>query len=131
MRRIVVNFHHQSVCANCSCAHCHCGNHTTKSGCMAGVNDDRQMAQFVNCRNCGQVKSVAGESFVCTDTTFTQNDIVISTCHNVLCTHQPFLQGICKTTLEKNGFICTADFFQQVEVLHISCTNLNNIHICE
>ena len=35
--------------------------------------------------------------------------------------------GICEATFEKNRLICSAELFQKVKVLHISCANLNNV----
>ena len=49
--------------------------------------------------------------------------------HNVLGAHQPLLQGVGQTALEQNGLVAVADFFQQLEVLHIPGTDLNDVHI--
>ena len=96
---------------------------------MAGVNHNRQMAQLVQGADGGDIQRIAGVGFKGADTPLAENDLLVAFAHDILGAHEQFLQGVGKTTLEKNGLLDLAQLLQKVKILHISGTHLNDIHI--
>ena len=66
---------------------------------MAWVDDDRQVGELFNHRHRGQVEGVAGLGLKGADAALAEDDILVAACHDVLGTHQPFLDGVGKAAL--------------------------------
>ena len=70
---------------------------------MAGVHNDRQMAQFVEHGDRCKIQRVAGVIIKGADAPLTENDLLVAVCHDVFGAHQQLLQGVGKAALEQDG----------------------------
>ena len=76
-----------------------------------------------------QIQGIAGVIVKGADAPLAEDDLFIAVGHDVLGTHQQFLQGVGKATLEEDGLAELAQLPQKVEILHIPCAYLQYIHI--
>ena len=124
-----MNFDHQAVCACCRCRESHGLDEAALSGGVAGVNNDRQMTQLLQNRNCRKVKGISCIGFKSTDATLAEDDVLIAAGHDILGAHQPLLIGGGHAALDHDGLVLMTNGLQQIEVLHVAGTNLNHIYI--
>ncbi len=128
---IVVYLNHQSVSSRSRSRKCHGQNQIGNARRVAGVYDDGKMGQALEKRNRRKVQGISRCRFKCSDSSLAEDDVAVAPCHDVFCTHEEFLKGAGKASLEKNGLFQGSQFFQKFEVLHVSSTNLNDIHVVE
>ena len=76
-----------------------------------------------------KVESVSRSGFECPDTSFAKDDFFVAAGHDVFCAHQEFLQCVCQASLEEYRLVELADFFQELEVLHVSRTDLDDVDV--
>ena len=76
-----------------------------------------------------QIQGIAGVIVKGADAPLAEDDLFIAVGHDVLGTHQQFLQGVGKATLEEDGLAELAQLPQKVEILHIPCAYLQYIHV--
>ncbi len=63
------------------------------------------------------------------DAAFAQDNLFVAARHDVFGAHQQLLNGAGQAALEQNGLVDFSERFQQLEVLHIACADLNDIDI--
>ena len=98
---------------------------------MARINNNRKVRKLFDNRDSRNIKSVSCKCFVCADTSFAEHNLIVTACHNIFGTHEPFFDCCGKTSLEKDRLVNFAELLEKLKVLHISCTNLNNVNILE
>ena len=89
------------------------------------------MSQFTQHGHGGQIQCVSGVVIKGADATFAEYDLLVAPGHDVFGAHQQLLECIGQAALEQNGTMQLAQFLQQIKVLHISGTHLDQIHILE
>ena len=57
-----------------------------------------------------------------------RDDLIVSACHDVFSAHQELFNGVGQAPLEQDGLVDLAQCFEQLEILHVSCTHLNDVH---
>ena len=96
---------------------------------MAWVDDNRQVGLFFDDRNCRDIQCVSGSGFEGADSALAEDNVFVSASHDVLSAHQQLFDCVSKTAFKKDWFIYFAKFLEKFEVLHISCTNLDDVNI--
>ena len=86
-----MNFDHQAVSTTSGGCKRHGGHQSGLAGCVAGIDYNGQMAQFMQNRDRGQILSVAGVCLVGADATLAENDILIALTHDVFSAHEQLL----------------------------------------
>ena len=124
-----MNFDHDSVCTGGNGGCSHRGHQFGLAGGVTGVYHDGKMRQLMQRRYGGNIQGVSGVGFKGPDAPFAEDDIFVAFAHDVFCAHQQLLQRVCQTALEEDRFLGFANFFQQIEVLHISGADLNDINL--
>ena len=122
-----MNLDHQAVRTGCNSSLCQRLDHPVNAACMGRVNDDRQMAHALEHRNGGNIECVAGVLLVGADAALAEDNVFVAARHDVLSAHQEFLHGVCEAALEQDGLAGLTEFFQQLEVLHIACADLETV----
>ena len=122
-----MNLDHQAVRTGCNSSLCQRLYHPVNAACMGRVNDDRQMAHALEHRNGGNIECVAGVLLVGADAALAEDNVLVAARHDVLGAHQKFLHGVCEAALEQDGLAGLTEFFQQLEVLHIACADLEAV----
>ena len=117
-------FYHQPVRTHGNCRHCQWFHQLGISYRMARVNYNRQMRQFFQNRDCGEIKCVLCSGFKCSDTTFPKYDIFVSASHDVFRAHQKLVNRIGKAAFEQYGLLYFSEFLEQFKILHIPCADL-------
>lgn len=95
---------------------------------MGRVSDDRQMRPRLEVRNGIDVESIAIGTLKGSNTPLAQQDALVSDMIDVLGTLEELLDGSGHAPFEENGqpgFPCS---LQQIEVLHVPCANLKDVH---
>src|SRR5258708_38701147 len=87
------------------------------------------MRQFVDDRNRGNVHRVSSVSLKCPNTAFAQDDFVISSRKQVLRREEQFFQGRSYAALQEHRLPNLAEFAQQIEVLHVARTDLEEVNV--
>ena len=85
---------HDTVSTASDRCHCHRRNELDFARCMARVDDDRQMRQLMEHRNCRQIERVSSVGIERADATFAEDDVLIAFGHDVFRRHQEFLEGV-------------------------------------
>ena len=122
-----MNLDHQTVRTGCNSSLCQRLDHPVNAACMGRVNDNRQMAHALEHRNGGNIQRVAGVLLVGADAALAEDNVLVAARHDVLSAHQEFLHGVCEAALEQDGLAGLTEFFQQLEVLHIACADLETV----
>ena len=87
------------------------------------------MRKLLDDRNRRTIEGVSCSLLICPYSSFAENHLICSGSHKILCGHKPFLDSCRKTSLEKNRHAGLAYFLQQLEILHIPCSDLEHIDI--
>ena len=93
MRRIVVHFDNEAVCACGDGRHCQRLYHPVDTCGMRRIDHNRQMAQALECRNCADIQRVSRVGFIGTDTALAENHIFIAFGHDIFGSVQPLVDG--------------------------------------
>ena len=75
------------------------------------------------------IQGIACFRFKCADSTFAKDDVLVPFGHDVFSRHQPFIVSCRQTTLQQDRRLRLADFFQQIEILHVTGADLDHIDI--
>ena len=89
------------------------------------------MRELFDNRNCRNVEGVSGVGLIGADSALAHNNLVVAACHDVLGTHQPFLNRRAQSALKQNRLVGLAELLEQVKVLHISRADLDNVYVLE
>ncbi len=128
MGRIVVDLDDQAVRPGGHGRHGHAFHHPGLAAGVGGVHHHRQVAQPLHCQDRREVQGVAGIGLKGTDAPLTQNDVWIALAHNILRAHEPLLNGGGQPPFQEDGLFGSAHLFQQVEVLHVTGADLDDVH---
>jgi hypothetical protein len=85
------------------------------------------MTHFFDEWDCVERKSVSRFCFEGSDAAFTENDVWIAVAEDVFGCEKEFFDGGTHAALQKDGFFGFSDFFEEVEILHVSRANLKNV----
>ena len=93
-------FHHYTISPCCGCGQRHGRHKSGSTGAMAGVNNHGKVRKFLHSGNGRKIQCVAGLGCKGADAPLAEDHIFVALPHDVLCAHQQFLKGICKTALQ-------------------------------
>src|ERR1035437_4963387 len=127
--RVGMDFDHQAIGARGHGGARHGGDDVAASRAVGWVRDNRQVGEFLDHRNGGEILGVARVGFKGTDAALAENHVVIAAGQDVLGGEQEFLDGGRDAAFEQHGFGLLAEFAQQVEVLHIARADLNDVGV--
>ena len=127
MIRVIMYFYHDTIGPDSDGCLRQVFYHPSLSRSVAGIHNDRQMALALDGKNSGKVQCIARVGFKCSDSPFTENDIVISPCHNIFCTHEPLFYGRTQAPFQQDRNPCFSQSPEQFKILHIACSDLNDI----
>jgi hypothetical protein len=96
---------------------------------MARVYKNRQMGKLLQEGNGTQVQGISPRGFKSPNPPFTGNDLAIPLRRDVLCREEKLLNRGAQTTLEQHWVIDLSHLGQELAVLHVSGTNLEDIRI--
>ncbi len=99
------------------------------SGRVTGIDHDRQVAHFTDQGNNAQVQSVAGGPFESPDASLAEDDIGIAFSEDIFGRGEKFLDGGTHAALEQDRVTGLANLLEQIEVLHVAGTDLQDIRI--
>jgi len=125
-----MDFDDEAVCAASDSGFGHRCDQGFFAGAVSRIDDDRQMAQLFDQRDCGQRKCVAGFLFEGANAAFTENHIWVAVGKNVFGGEQELFNGGTKSALEQDRFLACSDFFQKFEVLHVAGADLEHVAMC-
>ena len=98
---------------------------------MAGVHNNGQVGHLVQHHHTGKVEGVAHAGLKGADAALAEDDILVALSHDVLGAHHELFQRIGKAALEQHRLLLTADGLEQLKVLHVAGTHLNEVYILE
>ena len=124
-----MDFHLQTVGTGGHSGDHHRLNQIGLAGGVAGVHDDGQMGLFVDDRHSGEVEGVAGVLLKGADAPLAENDLLVAAGHDILCGHDPLLDGVAQAALEQNRLVHLTHGLEQLEILHVAGTDLYHVHI--
>ena len=90
------------------------------------------MRETLEDRDHREVDRIARRRLEGTNATFAKHDVRIAARHDVLRAHEELLQSGAHAALEENRLLrLRTDLAQEVEVLHVPGTDLNDVHVIE
>src|SRR6266404_1080304 len=95
---------------------------------MTGVNNHWQVCALAQDRHGGKIKCVARRRFKCANAAFAKDDTLVAFGHDVLGRSQPFVHRSHQTTLQQNRQSRLSDYFQEREILHVPCADLQDVN---
>ena len=98
---------------------------------MAGVHNNGQVGHLVQHHHTGKVEGVAHAGLKGADAALAEDDVLVALSHDVLGAHHELFQRIGKAALEQHRLLLTADGLEQLKVLHVAGTHLNEVYILE
>lgn len=120
---------HQAVGTGGDGGLCQLRHHPCVAAGVAGVHDDGQVGHLVEHDHAGEVEGVPHTGLEGADAALAEDDVLVALGHDVLGAHDELLQRVGKAALEQDGLLLTAHGLEQLEVLHIAGTDLNEVHI--
>src|SRR4051812_24548197 len=96
---------------------------------MRGISSHGQMGKFMNDGYGRNVHRVTSVGFECADSAFTQNNFVVSAREEIFGGEQQFFECGGDASFEQDWFSNFSEFPQQVEVLHVARTNLEDVDV--
>ena len=79
----------------------------------------------------GQVQGVAHTGLKGADAALAEDNVLVALGHDVLGAHHKFFQRVGKAAFEQHGFFLAAHGLEQLKVLHIAGTHLDEVYILE
>ena len=129
MLRIVMYFDDQTV-ASCGYGrHSHGGHQGIFTGGVAGIHDDRKVGEFAQYGDGTDIHGVPGIGLESADAAFAEDHVRVAFTHDIFRAHQQFLVCGGHSALKENRFLLSSDRFQQVIVLHVACSDLDDINV--
>ena len=105
------------------------GHHPCVAAGVAGVHDDGQVGHFVEHDHPRKVEGVAHTGLEGADAALAEDDVLVALGHDVLGTHHELFQRVGEAALEQDGLLLAADGLEQLEVLHVAGTDLDEVHV--
>src|SRR5678815_558291 len=100
-----MNFNYQSVGTNCDCSLRRWANQAAPSGCVRGVDDYRQMAEFIQQRHRRKVQRVARRRLKGANATFAEDYLIVAVRGDVLGRQKKLFDGRAHAAFEQNRTI--------------------------
>src|SRR5579872_3548790 len=124
-----VNFDHESIRANSDCGAGERRDFVALAGAVAGIDQNRQMAQPLHRGHNAQVERVTRVIGERADSAFAERDVVVAFAEDVLGCHQKFFESGGHAALEENRLAGASGAFQQREILHVAGADLDDVGI--
>ena len=97
------------------------------AGAVAGIDEDGQVAAFLDGGDNGKIEGVAGEIGKGAHAAFAEHDVVVAFAHDVFGGHEEFVEGGSHAALQEHGLFGAAGAFEQREILHVACADLDDV----
>ena len=94
---------------------------------VTGVDDHRQVREFVQHRDRRDIAGIARSGFKGSDAAFAEHHLRVAVRHNVLSRHQQFLNRGAQPALQHHRAAAAAQCFQHGEVLHVARAHLHDV----
>src|SRR5208337_215075 len=107
----------------------HGRNLVAQTGSMRRVRGNRQVRQLVDNRNRRNVERVARIGLEGPNAPFAQDNLIVAARHDVFSREQQFFDGGGDAPLQQHRLADLAQFAQQVEVLHVARTHLEDVDV--
>src|ERR1035437_4382471 len=124
-----MDFDHQAIGARGQGGARHGSDDVAATRAVRRVGYDRQVGEFLDYGNGGEIEGVAGVGFEGADAALAEDDVVIAAGQDVLGGEQEFFDASRDAAFEQHGFGLLAELAQQVEVLHIARAHLHDVGI--
>src|ERR1035437_6613101 len=124
-----MDFDHQAIGARGHGGARHGSDDVAATRAVRWVGYDRQVGEFLDYGNGGEIEGVAGVGFEGADAALAEDDVVIAAGQDVLGGEQEFLDAGRDAAFEQHGFGLLAELAQEVEVLHIARADLNDVGV--
>src|SRR5271166_3167356 len=99
------------------------------AGSVAGIDDDRQMAQPLHRGNHAEIERVASVIGEGAHAALAQDHVVVALAHDVFGGHQKFFHRGRQAALQQHGFMRFTGALQQREILHVARADLDDVTI--
>ena len=96
---------------------------------VAGVHHHRQVGHLVQHDHTGKVQRVAHTGLKGADAALAQDDVLVALSHDVLGAHHELFQRVSKAALEQHRLFLASDSLEQLKILHIAGTYLNQVYV--
>src|ERR1051326_944006 len=124
-----MHFDHQAIGTDGNTGSGQRRNHVIFPSSVRGSNDNGQVRDPAHGGDGGEIEGITRVLSEGTDTTFAQNDLVVSFSHNVFRRQKPFFQGGGHAAFEQNWQLGTADPAQKRVVLHVARADLDHVRV--
>src|SRR5271168_1736334 len=124
-----VHLHDQSIRANRHPRARQRGHQAAPSCRVAGIQNHRQVRQFLQRRNRRDVASVSRHRFKRANPPLAQNHLGISVRRNIFRGHQQFFYRAAQPALQQHRPAALSERLQQHEILHVARTHLHHVGI--
>src|SRR6201992_185137 len=127
--RVGMNLDQQPItpCGDCGAGHGR--DLVAAANTVRGIGKHRKMRELLDDRDGGDVHGIAGIGFESANASLAKHHIVITAGQDVLRRKQQLFQGRCNAALEQHRLAHQANLAQQIEVLHIARTHLENVNV--
>jgi len=125
----VVNFDEEAIGASSDSGAGKRKNLVAFSGAVRGVDEDREMAAFLDGGNDGEIEGIAGEVGEGTDAAFAEHDVVVTFGKDIFGGHEKFVEGSGHAALEENRLFGASGALEEREVLHIAGADLDDVGV--
>ena len=126
---LVVDFHHESVCAGCHAGSCERRDHICRAGAVRRINDHRQMRNSPDRRHRSKIERVPRMLRERANTAFAEDHVVIALSHDVFRCEQPFLERCSHSAFQQHRQPGSASALQKRKVLHVASADLDYVAI--
>src|SRR5215471_14565259 len=96
---------------------------------VAGIDENRQVAAFLNSRDDGQVQSVAREIGKSSYAALAEHHVVVAFGKDVFGGHQELVESSGHASLQQYRFLCAARVLEQRKILHVARANLDDVGV--
>jgi hypothetical protein len=127
--RLMMDFDEEAISADGDCCTREGEDFVALAGAVGGIDEDREVAALFDCRDDGEIKSVAGEVREGTDTAFAEHHVVVALGEDVFGGHKEFVKRGRHAALQEDGKFGAASSLEQREVLHVTRTDLNDVGV--
>jgi hypothetical protein len=125
----VVNFDEEAIGANSDSGARKRKNLVALAGAVRRVDEDREMAAFLDGGNHGEIEGIAGEVGEGTDAAFAEHDVVVAFGEDIFGGHEKFVEGSGHAALEENRLFGASGTFEEREVLHVAGADLDDVGV--
>ena len=128
---VVVHLDHQAVGTGGHSGLGQLRHHPGVAAGVAGVHHHGQVGHFVQHHHAREVEGIAHAGLKGADAPLAEDDVLVAFGHDVLGAHHELLQGVRQAALEQYRLFLAAHGLQQLKVLHIAGTHLDEVHVLE